>query len=131
MIVAELFAQGPRAAAVNIGVALNWLANFFVGLTFPSLQVRRYFIIYKNFHIYANLSSLIFSPKNALEELVFLPYTVLLAIFIVYLYKFLPETKGKTFEEISASFGNGEAAAKDSGDFAMNDKHSDDRKTQM
>ena len=58
-------------------------------------------------------------------------YTSFALIGCVFIALFLPETKGKTFEEISASFGNGEAAAKDSGDFAMNDKHSEDSKTQM
>ena len=77
---AELFSQGPRAAAVNIGVLVNWLANFVVGLSFPFLE-------------------------SSLETLVFLPYTCLLAFFIVFLYYTLPETKGKTFEEISALFG--------------------------
>lgn len=39
MIVAELFTQGPRPAAVSIGVLINWLANFVVGQTFLPLQV--------------------------------------------------------------------------------------------
>lgn len=39
MIVAELFAQGPRPLAVAIGVVVNWLANFAVGLAFPFMQV--------------------------------------------------------------------------------------------
>ena len=39
MIVAELFSQGPRAAAVNIGVLVNWFANGVIGLTFPFLEV--------------------------------------------------------------------------------------------
>jgi SP family facilitated glucose transporter-like MFS transporter 1 len=37
--VAELFAQGPRSAAVSVSVLINWLANFTVGLVFPELQV--------------------------------------------------------------------------------------------
>ena len=36
---AELFAQGPRSAAVSISVLVNWLANFTVGLVFPELHV--------------------------------------------------------------------------------------------
>lgn len=42
MIVAELFSQGPRAAAVAIGVLVNWSANFVVGLAFPPLQVYEF-----------------------------------------------------------------------------------------
>ena len=37
--VAELFSQGPRPAAVSIAVAVNWSANFIVGLVFPILNV--------------------------------------------------------------------------------------------
>ena len=37
--VAELFAQGPRSAAVSVAVAVNWSANFTVGLFFPLLNV--------------------------------------------------------------------------------------------
>ena len=34
----------------------------------------------------------------------FVPFTVLLLIFIVVLFKILPETKGKTIEQISMLF---------------------------
>lgn len=44
MITAELFSQGPRPAAMSIAVLVNWIANFAVGLGFPSLKVRFAFI---------------------------------------------------------------------------------------
>lgn len=50
MITAELFSQGPRPTAMAIAVLVNWLANFVVGIGFPSLKVsQRIFIalIYK------------------------------------------------------------------------------------
>ena len=37
--VAELFAQGPRSAAVSVAVMINWLSNFTVGLVFPEMKV--------------------------------------------------------------------------------------------
>lgn len=40
MITAELFSQGPRPTAMAIAVLVNWLANFVVGIGFPSLKVR-------------------------------------------------------------------------------------------
>jgi len=40
MITAELFSQGPRPAAMSLAVLVNWLANFFVGLTFLPLKVK-------------------------------------------------------------------------------------------
>lgn len=39
LITAELFSQGPRPSAMAIAVLVNWLANFFVGIGFPSMKV--------------------------------------------------------------------------------------------
>ena len=44
-ITAELFSQAPRPAAVAIAGVVNWLANFLVGLVFPSMQVPNPFHI--------------------------------------------------------------------------------------
>jgi len=37
LIVAELFSQGPRSAAVSLAVLVNWSANVAVGQGFPPL----------------------------------------------------------------------------------------------
>jgi SP family facilitated glucose transporter-like MFS transporter 1 len=39
MITAELFSQGPRPAAMSIAVLINWMANFLVGIGFPTMKV--------------------------------------------------------------------------------------------
>uniref|UniRef100_A0A336MA57 CSON012634 protein n=1 Tax=Culicoides sonorensis TaxID=179676 RepID=A0A336MA57_CULSO len=82
MITAELFSQGPRPSAMAIAVLVNWMANFVVGIGFPSL-------------------------KTALENYTFLPFSVFLAAFWIFTYKKVPETKNKTFEEILALFRHG------------------------
>ncbi|XP_027230775.2 glucose transporter type 1 [Penaeus vannamei] len=82
MITAELFSQGPRPAAMSIAVLVNWLSNFLVGIGFPKMQ-------------------------EAFENYTFLPFSVLLACFWVFTYYKVPETKNKTFEEISAIFQRG------------------------
>ncbi|XP_076041486.1 glucose transporter 1 isoform X4 [Oratosquilla oratoria] len=82
MITAELFSQGPRPAAMSIAVLINWLANFLVGIAFPPM-------------------------KDKFENYTFLPFSVLLACFWVFTYYKVPETKNKTFEEISALFQRG------------------------
>ncbi|KAI5734822.1 hypothetical protein M8J77_010792 [Diaphorina citri] len=79
MITAELFSQGPRPAAMSIAVLVNWIANFVVGLGFPTLN-------------------------SELENYTFLPFSVMLAVFWLFTYKKVPETKNKTFEEIVALF---------------------------
>ncbi|XP_076619969.1 glucose transporter 1 isoform X16 [Colletes latitarsis] len=82
MITAELFSQGPRPAAMSIAVLVNWMANFLVGIGFPSM-------------------------KSCLENYTFLPFSAFLAIFWIFTYKKVPETKNKTFEEILALFRHG------------------------
>ncbi|XP_030763243.1 glucose transporter type 1 isoform X2 [Sitophilus oryzae] len=79
MITAELFSQGPRPAAMSIAVLVNWIANFLVGIVFPSM-------------------------KSYLDNYTFLPFSAFLALFWTFTYKKVPETKNKTFEEILALF---------------------------
>ncbi|XP_055940674.1 glucose transporter type 1-like [Argiope bruennichi] len=79
MITAELFSHGPRPAAMSIAVFVNWSSNFLVGLVFPQMQ-----------RVFENYS--------------FLPFTGLLAIFWIFSYRKVPETKNRTFEEIAALF---------------------------
>lgn len=38
-LVAELFSQSARPTATSLAVAINWAANFMVGLGFLPLQV--------------------------------------------------------------------------------------------
>ncbi|XP_045107185.1 glucose transporter type 1-like isoform X4 [Portunus trituberculatus] len=82
MITAELFSQGPRPAAMSIAVLVNWLSNFIVGIGFPKMQ-------------------------ETFENYTFLPFSVLLGCFWIFTYYKVPETKNKTFEEISAIFTRG------------------------
>lgn len=76
MITAELFSQGPRPAAIAVATLVNWIANLLVGFTFPVIV-------------------------SSLEDQAFLPFMVLIALFLAILYIYLPETKGKTVEAIS------------------------------
>ena len=47
---AELFTQGPRSAAVSVGVLVNWAANAVVGISYPFLEVL-YFIDTPSHHL--------------------------------------------------------------------------------
>lgn len=76
LIVAELFSQGPRPAAISVAVLVNWVANVAVGYTFPFMQ-------------------------KGLGNYTFLPFTGLLLVFFIVIFIYLPETKGRTFEEIT------------------------------
>ncbi|XP_010793076.1 solute carrier family 2, facilitated glucose transporter member 9-like [Notothenia coriiceps] len=58
---------------------VNWLCNFAVGLLFPFIQ-------------------------EALQDFAFLVFVVVCVLGSIYLYFVLPETKNKTFMDISQSF---------------------------
>ncbi|XP_050682510.1 solute carrier family 2, facilitated glucose transporter member 1-like [Leptidea sinapis] len=78
-LVTELFNQSARPAASSVAVTVNWTANFIVSLSFLPL-----FTILK-----AN---------------VFIVFAVFQVIFILFIWKKIPETKNKTVEEITAMF---------------------------
>merc|ERR1719195_1316119 len=75
MIAGEMFTQGPRPAASALVVFVNWAANLAVGLVFP----------------------LVLIPQ--LKEFTFLPFAIILAALSVFVFMFLPETKGRTVGE--------------------------------
>uniref|UniRef100_A0A674PAM4 Solute carrier family 2 member 2 n=1 Tax=Takifugu rubripes TaxID=31033 RepID=A0A674PAM4_TAKRU len=81
-IVAELFSQGPRPAAIALAGCCNWTCNFVIGMTFPYIQVW-------------------------LDSYVFILFAALLLCFTVFTHLRVPETKGKSFEEIAAGFHKG------------------------
>ncbi|XP_075968859.1 solute carrier family 2, facilitated glucose transporter member 3a [Anarhichas minor] len=80
-IVAELFSQGPRPAAMAVAGCCNWTANFLVGMSFPKLV-------------------------EWCGPWVFLIFTAFLVLFFIFTYLKVPETRGKTFDEIARSFGS-------------------------
>lgn len=77
--VTELFTQSARGMATSIAVVTNWTANFLVGLGFEPL-------------------------KLALGPYVFIIFIVMQALFILYVWFKVPETKNRTIEEITAQF---------------------------
>ncbi|KAJ3612614.1 hypothetical protein NHX12_020882 [Muraenolepis orangiensis] len=81
-IVAELFSQGPRPAAIALAGCCNWTSNFIIGMTFPYIEAW-------------------------LGCYVFIVFAALLFISTIFTYLKLPETKGKSFEEIAAVFQKG------------------------
>lgn len=80
MIVGEFFTQGPRSAAVSLAVLVNWTANVAIGLGFPPLF------------------------KYVTKDWTFALFALLLLFFCVFTFAFMPETKGKTAEEMAIYF---------------------------
>ncbi|KAL8187453.1 UNVERIFIED_CONTAM: hypothetical protein K2H54_048980 [Gekko kuhli] len=81
LMTAELFKQSHRPSAYIVGGSLNWLSNFTVGFVFPFLQMS----------------------AGAFCYLVFCGICILVAL---YVYLIIPETKNKTFMEISHIFAS-------------------------
>nr|UMM45394.1 SLC2a [Eptatretus stoutii] len=78
-LVAELFNQGARPSALALAGFSNWTFNFIVGMCFPSLE-------------------------EYIGPSVFFIFTGLLLLFSFFTYHKVPETKGKSFDKISAGF---------------------------
>lgn len=78
-IVAELFSQGPRPAAMAVAGCSNWTSNFLVGLLFPS-------------------------AAHYLGAYVFIIFTGFLITFLAFTFFKVPETRGRTFEDITRAF---------------------------
>ncbi|XP_021565230.1 solute carrier family 2, facilitated glucose transporter member 3 isoform X2 [Carlito syrichta] len=94
-IVAELFSQGPRPAAVAVAGCSNWTSNFLVGLLFPSAAYY-------------------------LGAYVFIVFTAFLVTFLIFTFFKVPETRGRTFEEITRAFeGQTQEAARSAKDPIM------------
>lgn len=90
LVTAELFKQSHRPAAYIIGGSLNWLSNFTVGFVFPFLQMSAGAYCY-------------------------LVFAIICASVAIYVYIVIPETKNKTFMEISRMFSKKEAVLESQG----------------
>ncbi|XP_047435440.1 solute carrier family 2 member 15b [Mugil cephalus] len=79
LITAELFKQSHRPAAYTVGGCLNWLSNFTIGFVFPFLE----------------------TSMGPYCYLIFCAICVGVALYTIFI---VPETKNKTFVEISQMF---------------------------
>lgn len=79
LIGSEIYPRHVRTSAMSISSTINWLSNFAVGLTFPTLS-----------HVLGPMS--------------FVPFGIVLAIAFILEYLYVPETQGKTLEEIQEEF---------------------------
>ena len=82
ILLTELFPVSLKGQAMSMGQAVNWSANVFVSVTF--LDAVRVMTL----------------------PFVFLMYLLFAVLSIIFIYKFVPETKGKSLEEISNMLKN-------------------------
>ncbi|NP_001339159.1 solute carrier family 2, facilitated glucose transporter member 11-like 3 isoform X1 [Xenopus laevis] len=78
-VLVEIFSQTSRTAALVLVGSINWLELFILGMVFPFIQ-------------------------DAIGHFCFLIFLVIIAACGIYLYFFLPETKGKSWLETKEDF---------------------------
>ncbi|KAG6587096.1 Major Facilitator Superfamily (MFS) [Phytophthora cinnamomi] len=78
-ITAALFTDSVRATAVSMCIFINWVCNLLIGVFFPYIS-------------------------DALDAYKFVPFMVTTAAFFLFTHFWIPETAGKTTEEIQATF---------------------------
>lgn len=86
VILSEIFPTRIRGRAMGIATVCLWLANFVVTQTFTMMDESPYLV--ERFH----------------HAFPFWVYTVLCAVSLAFVLVFVPETKGKTLEEIERSW---------------------------
>ncbi|GMF15742.1 unnamed protein product [Phytophthora lilii] len=78
-ITAALFTDSVRATAVSMCIFINWVCNLLIGIFFPYIS-------------------------DALDAYKFVPFMVTTAAFFLFTQFWIPETAGKSTEEIQATF---------------------------
>ncbi|MEQ2307967.1 Solute carrier 2, facilitated glucose transporter member 5 [Ameca splendens] len=94
-----MFRQSARPAAFMVGGSVHWICNFAVGLIFPFME-------------------------RGLGPYSFIIFSVICLVTLIYIWMVVPETKNKTFLEVSQMFaernkteikvGDGDLPLKDS-----------------
>ncbi len=77
VLISEIFPNKIRSQAVAIAVAAQWAANFFISSTYPPMME------------FSNGGTYLF-------------YGIMSVISAIFVWKFVPETKGKTLEEMES-----------------------------
>lgn len=81
VLLGEIFPLRVRGTAMGVATLFNWLGNFLVGLLFPVIL------------------------GATTDGTVFVIFAVLCAVACGFAYKWLPETKGRSLEQIEEHFG--------------------------
>jgi SP family xylose:H+ symportor-like MFS transporter len=83
VLLAEIFPNNVRSLALSIAVFIQWVANFAVSQTFPLMTGNEW--LKTQFH----------------GAFPFIVYAILCAVAFLFVWRFAPETKNKTLEEMN------------------------------
>ena len=86
VLLAEIFPNKIRGQAMALAVAAQWCANYLVSWTFPMMDKSTYLI--DTFH----------------HGFAYWIYALMALLSALFMYKFVPETKGKSLEQMESLF---------------------------
>lgn len=81
LIGGEIFPEESRSVAMSIGASLNWVCAFLISIGFPVMN-------------------------KALKQYTFLPFVALLVLLVYFIFRYVPETKGKSVVELLHEFAS-------------------------
>ncbi|MCA0933878.1 sugar porter family MFS transporter [Lutimonas saemankumensis] len=96
VLLSEIFPNSIRSTAMAIAVAAQWLANYFVSQTFPIV-------------VESDANKLIMDGGTWNNSLPYFIFSAFIIFIIFFTWKWIPETKGKTLEEMEAIFNKGKS----------------------
>ena len=94
VLLSEIFPNSIRSTAMAIAVAAQWLANYFVSQTFPIV-------------VESDANRLVADGGTWNNSLPYFLFSAFIIFIIFFTWKWIPETKGKTLEEMEATFNQG------------------------
>lgn len=83
-VIADIFPDYGRATVTSISMGLMWLANLAVGMGYPYISTE-------------------------LDNLAYVPFAIIVALSLVFMYFLVPDTAGKTNAEIQEELQNARA----------------------
>jgi SP family xylose:H+ symportor-like MFS transporter len=91
VLLSEIFPNKIRSIAMSIAVAAQWFANYLVSQTFPMI-------------VESDTNKLKMDGGMWNNALPYFLFSAFIALTILFVWKFIPETKGKTLEEMERLF---------------------------
>lgn len=96
VLLSEIFPNSIRSTAMAIAVAAQWLANYFVSQTFPII-------------VESDANRLVTDGGTWNNSLPYFLFSAFIVFIIFFTWKWIPETKGRTLEEMESIFNKGKS----------------------